>query len=559
MNISIGKKFGVIALIVFVSVGVLCVWIWISNQKVHAIAQASRKTSVEFALKAKEMTLDVVQVQQWLTDISATRGAEGFDDGFGEARKYADHFRKLMGQYRDFFTKKQLSRALSELDKLQKEFTDYYEMGVKMAQAYIDGGPAAGNVLMEKFDPFAQAITEDIQKFEASRIEEMDVQLERMTVLLDRGFYISLVLGVIAMVLTLGAVQFFSANIRKSVRRILDQADHLAKGDFLFTVQNVSRDEMGEISQRLNSVGDSIGRMLVDLLNGTQTLAGASEALSQISEQLAGGAESSRGKANAVAAASEQMSANMTALSTSAEQMSANMSMVASSAEEMSATISEIARNTAKALSISQDAVSEADSASRTMDGLGSAAKEIGKVTETITEISDQTNLLALNATIEAARAGEAGKGFAVVANEIKELARQTAGATQEIRQKIDGIQGSSTQTMEAINSISQVIHNVNEIINTIAAAVEEQSAATQGNRRECESGVRGHRQCDGKRGAKLHGVGGCGQADRLGQPDRRGNLVRQFTGGDERQGTGPPVRGPGQEPQAVSDQRGQI
>jgi methyl-accepting chemotaxis protein len=113
------------------------------------------------------------------------------------------------------------------------------------------------------------------------------------------------------------------------------------------------------------------------------------------------------------------------------------------------------------------------------MDQLGNAANSIGKVIETITDISEQVNLLALNATIEAARAGDAGKGFAVVANEIKELAKQTAGATLDIKKQIEGIQGTTDGTVTSINEISQVIANVNEIVSTIATAVDEQSAAT--------------------------------------------------------------------------------
>jgi len=146
----------------------------------------------------------------------------------------------------------------------------------------------------------------------------------------------------------------------------------------------------------------------------------------------------------------------------------------------MAATITEIAGNTEKARSVAQQAMTEADAATRAMNALGDAAQEIGKVTTMITEISDQTNLLALNATIEAARAGEAGRGFAVVANEIKELAQQTAQATEEIRDKIQGIQHTTGQTVLEIGQISSVIGNVDSIVGSIAAAVEEQSVTTR-------------------------------------------------------------------------------
>jgi methyl-accepting chemotaxis protein len=153
---------------------------------------------------------------------------------------------------------------------------------------------------------------------------------------------------------------------------------------------------------------------------------------------------------------------------------------VAAAAEEMSSTINEIAENAEKARVVSGNAVEQAQKTSEKMSDLGSAAQNIGRVTETITDISEQTNLLALNATIEAARAGEAGKGFAVVANEIKDLAKQTAEATLDIKNQIEGVQQATSVTVADIDQISTVIGGVNDIVATIAAAVEEQSSATQ-------------------------------------------------------------------------------
>jgi methyl-accepting chemotaxis protein len=174
------------------------------------------------------------------------------------------------------------------------------------------------------------------------------------------------------------------------------------------------------------------------------------------------------------------MSANLNNVAVAMEQSSTNASMVATAAEEMTATIGEISHNTAKARSISDQAMHKARTTSDQMDGLGQAAQSIGKVVETITDISEQVNLLALNATIEAARAGEAGKGFAVVANEIKELAKQTSEATLEIKERIANIQDNTEGTVKSINEITDVITTVNTIVGTIATAVEEQSAATQ-------------------------------------------------------------------------------
>ena len=179
------------------------------------------------------------------------------------------------------------------------------------------------------------------------------------------------------------------------------------------------------------------------------------------------------------AAAAEETSRQAQLVAAASEEATKNVETVAAAAEELSASISEIARHVQDSAKISGDAVREAQSANTTINDLGAASAEIGHVVKVITSIAQQTNLLALNATIEAARAGEAGKGFAVVANEVKELARQTAKATGEISQKIDAIQSSTRVAVTAISSISSTINKINEISTTIAAAVEEQSAAT--------------------------------------------------------------------------------
>jgi methyl-accepting chemotaxis protein len=174
------------------------------------------------------------------------------------------------------------------------------------------------------------------------------------------------------------------------------------------------------------------------------------------------------------------MSANSVSVAAGMEEASTNLTTMAAATEEMTSTIGEIAANSEKARTITLEASQQAGRVTELMQELSHAAQAIGKVTETITTISDQTKLLALNATIEAARAGAAGKGFAVVAHEIKELARQTADATEDIKGKVGGIQSSTSGTLEDLNKISGVIGQVSEIVNTIAAAIEEQSAVTK-------------------------------------------------------------------------------
>jgi len=205
----------------------------------------------------------------------------------------------------------------------------------------------------------------------------------------------------------------------------------------------------------------------------------SAQGLSSTAEQLTNGASEATNLSTSVSAAAEEMSANMNGVSASTEQVSANVRSVAAAIEEMTASIAEVAQNAERAAGVAQEAAVLTESSSAKIGQLGTAATEIGKVIEVIQDIAEQTNLLALNATIEAARAGEAGKGFAVVATEVKELAKQTATATDDIRSRIEAIQAATTEAVAAIGNIEAVIRNVNDVSRTIASAVEEQRITT--------------------------------------------------------------------------------
>ncbi len=211
---------------------------------------------------------------------------------------------------------------------------------------------------------------------------------------------------------------------------------------------------------------ESMGSLLAQITEHATSLAGASEELTATATQLSGGAEDTAAQAALVASASEHIAASIES--------------VASGTEEMTSSINEIARNAADAAAVGLEAVREAERTNVTVAKLGESSADIGKVSRVITSIAQQTNLLALNATIEAARAGEAGKGFAVVANEVKELARETARATEEIATKIEAIQQDTARSVEAIGRIGQTIIRINEIQTTITAAVERQLATTE-------------------------------------------------------------------------------
>jgi len=286
--------------------------------------------------------------------------------------------------------------------------------------------------------------------------------------------------GIAVMLLGVLIAVLLIRGIASPLNQLASKSLLVAEGDYTITFSHPAKDAIGHLSEALNSMVGRTKEMLGEINTATHSLATASTQLSSISTQMTQSSSQTAGMANTVSTAAEEVSSSMNSVSAAMEQASMNMTTVASAAEEMSATIQEIAQNSERARSTTANAVSKAQATSGRVDQLGSAAKEISAVTSTITAISSQTNLLALNATIEAARAGEAGRGFAVVANEIKELAQQTARATEEIRERITGIQSVTTQTVGDIFEITSVIAEMNEIVGTIATAVEEQSVTTR-------------------------------------------------------------------------------
>jgi len=285
-------------------------------------------------------------------------------------------------------------------------------------------------------------------------------------------------LALIILPLTLWLIRSITRPIARMTLMLKDIAE--GEGDLTRRLTDTSGTETQVLAEYFNHFVSRVHDIVRDAAGNARALAGAAENLLQLSRGLRDNSGAMNTKTDLVAAATEEMSANMRSVASAMEEFSVNITTVATAAEEMSATIGEIAASATKAKGIAGDAVAKAAQASSRVGDLGVAAEEIGKVTETIMAISSQTNLLALNATIEAARAGEAGRGFAVVANEIKELAQQTAKATEEIRQRIDGIQNATGLTVHDIQAVTQVIHDVDNIVGTIAAAVEEQSVTTR-------------------------------------------------------------------------------
>ena len=259
-----------------------------------------------------------------------------------------------------------------------------------------------------------------------------------------------------------------------------DFANKFGEGDLTVLSGVGGEDELASIGKALDSMAAKLRRMFEDVTSQSRELDSSSYRLSEISTTVASGTEDMSQLAHTVAAASEEMSSNMNSVAAAMEQTSTNISMVAAASEEMSSNVLEISRNTDETKKLSQHATEDSRRVAEEVGALGTSAKEIGKVTEAIADISEQTKLLALNATIEAARAGEAGKGFAVVADEIRSLAQQTAKATAEIGEKITSIQTTTQKAVISIRQISGDVGNIDSHLAIVAHAMGEQARATQ-------------------------------------------------------------------------------
>jgi methyl-accepting chemotaxis protein len=293
---------------------------------------------------------------------------------------------------------------------------------------------------------------------------------------------INLIVSLVVVVIAAFVVYLLTSSVVNPLNRVVAGLKDAAQGqgDLTKRIEAASKDEVGELAHWFNTFVEKIQRIIANVAQNATNLSNSSKELADISDLLSEGAGQTSGKAVTVAAASEEMSTAIANVAQVMEETASNLAIVAAGAEEMTATINEITVNTEKGRQIAEEAVDQTTHASEQIEELGAAAQQIGKVVETITEISEQVNLLALNATIEAARAGESGKGFAVVANEIKDLARQTAAASGEIKQQVEGIQDSTQGTVEEIARIAAVVAKVNEIVATIATALEEQSVTTK-------------------------------------------------------------------------------
>ena len=345
--------------------------------------------------------------------------------------------------------------------------------------------------------PNVRFLRERVDSYLAYREQRAHAITQDEEVSIARARTMLMVFASLGLVISVSLGTVIGRGVAKPLDVAVAHLGKVAEGDVSHSVPDEyiqRKDEIGSLARAVQTMSSSLSQVLKNITSNIHVVSSSATELSANSGQMTQNSKQASERAHSVAAAAEQMSANVMSVAAGMEQTSTNLSHVATSTEQMTATIGEIASNSEKARRITEDATRQAARITEQMNQLGAAAREIGKVTETITEISSQTNLLALNAAIEAARAGSAGKGFAVVANEIKELAQQTAAATEDIKNRIGGVQTSTVAGISEIEKVSRVIHEVREIVTTIAAAIEEQATVTKdisSNIAQASTGVR--------------------------------------------------------------------
>lgn len=417
--------------------------------------------------------------------------------------------KKALDEYQSFLDNPEEKRRYAVL---LSKWNDYSEASRQLQDLAIAGKNAqtAAYLRGDSFKRFTVLVEEadsleESQKTLAAQELQHGIQIyssarTRIIVVLCASVAIGLAMGV-----------WIARTVSRPINEVKNVAERIAAGDLTgCNIDIATQDEVGRLAQSINKMQTNLRELVQAISVNAENVAKASEEFSAVSQQISANSEETSAQANAVSA--------------STEEVNRGLQTVASATQEMSASIQEIAKNATEAAKVADAAMKTAFETNEIVGKLGESSAQIGQVIKVITSIAQKTDLLALNATVEAARAGDVGAGFAVVANEVKELAKQTATATEDISRKIETIQADAKSAVSAIASISGVIDQVNSISGTIATAVEEQSATTSEMSRNISEAAKGA----GDVAQNIHGVAQAAQGTSQGATNSQ-NAAKQL------------------------------